>query len=248
LSRSACPARGLKRLGSLLLSWVGLGLGLGALGPGCKTPHASSPLPTGQRYLELVAEGRLDAAYALLDESYRKKCDRTCFKRLAGEQRAEARRALDELRRGGTRVEESAALALPDGTALHLGRVLGEPEAPRGSEPASFVLQRNPLDFYPQSTPEETVRSFVRAVKARRYEVLVRFVPRGLSADLTAAQIQARFEGEGQAALARQLEALTRHWDEPFLVDEKSARLPVGDGQEVRLVLEEGRWRIVQLN
>lgn len=236
-----------RRLGSLLLLLLGLGLGLGA---GCKTPRASSPLPTGQRYLELVADGRLDAAYSLLDDSFRKKCDRTCFKRLAGEQRADARRALEELRRGGTRVEESAELALPDGTALRLGRVVGAPEAPpqRQGEPGPYVLQSNPLDFYPQSTPEEAVRSFVRAVKARRYEVLVRFVPRGLSADLTAAQIQARFEGEGKAALARQLEALTKHWDEPFLVDEKSARLPVGDGQEVRLVLEEGRWRIVQLN
>ena len=234
----------LRRLAPLLL---GLGLGLG---PGCKTPRASTPLPTGQRYLELVADGRLDAAYALLDESYRKKCDRTCFKRLAGEQRAEVRRALEELRRGGTRIEESTELAMPDGTALRLGRVVSEPEAPPGrpGEPRPYLLQHNPLDFYPQSTPEETVRSFVRAVKARRYEVLVRFVPRGLSADLTAAQIQARFEGEGKAALARQLEALTKHWDEPFLVDEKSARLPVGDSQEVRLVLEEGRWRIVQLN
>lgn len=229
---------------------VGTLCALGLLLPlGCRTPRPSGPLSSGQRYLEQVAAGRFDAAYALLDEPTRKRCDRACFKQLAAAQQADARRALDDLQRSGARLEEHAELALPDGTALHLSRARSDASGPpAASEPAPFLLDRNPLDFYPQSTPAEAVRSFVRAVKARRYEVLVRFVPRGLSSDLTAAQLQARFEGDGKAELERQIAALVRHWDEPFQVDDKTARLPVGDGLAVRLVLEEGRWRIVQLN
>lgn len=233
-----------RRLAATLLV-VGLG-GAVAAGSGCKTPHAAGPVPSAQRYLELVAEGRADAAYDLLDESYRKQCDRACFKRLVTTQRADARRALEELKLGGARIEELVELPLPDGTSLRLSRTAASGTA--GSPEAGFVLSRNPLDFYPQSTPEETVRSFVRAVQARRYEVLTRFVPRALAAELGAEQLKARFEGEGKATLAAQLEALKRHWDEPFIIDDRSARLPVGDGREVRLVMEEGRWRIVQLS
>lgn len=225
--------------------WVaGLGGSL-VTGSGCRTPRATGPIPSAQRYLEHVAEGRADAAYDLLDESYRKQCDRACFRRLATAQRTDARRALEELKLGGARVEELVELTLSDGTMLRLSRAAS---GNAGNAEAGFVLVRNPLDFYPQSTPQETVRSFVRAVQARRYEVLTRFVPRALATELGAEQLKARFEGEGKATLAAQLEALKRHWDEPFIIDEKSARLPVGDGHEVRLVMEEGRWRIVQLS
>lgn len=228
-----------------LVAAGGLG-GVLLAGSGCKTPRATGPAPSAQRYLEHVAEGRADAAYDLLDESYRKQCDRACFKRLAIAQRVDARRALEELKLGGARIDEIVELALPDGTSLRLSRAGASGNA--GTPEAGFVLVRNPLDFYPQSTPEETVRSFVRAVQARRYEVLTRFVPRALATELGAEQLKARFEGEGKATLAGQIEALKRHWDEPFIIDDKSARLPVGEGHEVRLVMEEGRWRIVQLS
>ncbi len=230
-------------LGLAFTVWLGLA--------GCAASRAPTPVPATQRYLELTAGERPDAAYALLDESFRRRCDRPCFARLTASQREEARRALAELRTGpAPRVEQLVELALPDGSGLRLGQA----EAPAVSADlkgapsgGAYFFSQNPLEFYPQSTPQETVRSFARALHAQRYQALLRFVPRALAEQLTAEQLRARFEGTARAGLLAQLAALQKHWNEPFQVDGATARLPLGEGQEVRLVLEQGRWRLAQL-
>ncbi len=91
------------------------------------------------------------------------------------------------------------------------------------------------------------MHSFVRACNGKRYQALLRFVPKALAEQLSAEQLRQRFEGPTQAGLQTQLAALQKHWNEPFQIDGPTARLPTGEGQEVRLVLEQGRWRIAQL-
>ena len=225
--------------------------GLGLIFAGCATARSPTPVPAAQHYLELTAGERPETAYALLDESFRRRCDRPCFARLTAAQREDARRALADLRTGAPpRVEQIVELALPDGSALRLGQA--EPPAigadlkgaPSGG---AYLFSQSPLEFYPQSTPEETVRSFARALQAQRYQALLRFVPRALAEQLTAEQLRARFEGTARAGLQAQLAVLQKHWNEPFQVDGATARLPLGEGQEVRLVLEQGRWRVAQL-
>ena len=226
--------------------------------PGCATTKQQDPVTFAQRYLELAAGEHVDAAYALLSESFRRRCDRTCFARLLASQHDEARHAVADLHTGGAaRLEHNLEVAMPDGTALRLYQV-GNPEvgaksrtassdrAPDG-DAAGYRFSQNPLEFYPQSTPEEAVRSFVRAVNAGRYQALWRFVPKTVAEQLTVEQLRQRFEGPARASLQSQLTALQKHWNEPFQVDGTTARLPTGDGQEVRLVLEQGRWRITQL-
>jgi hypothetical protein len=217
---------------------------------GCATTGPSDPLSTVQHYLELAADERPNAAYAMLSEPFRHRCDLACFTRLAASQRDDARRALTDLRAGGeAHTESSAELRLPDGTALHLSYVGPSDSEPRPKlpDPGTYLFSDNPLEFYPQSTPAETVRSFVRAVNARRYQALLRFVPKVLAEQLSAEQLRQRFEGPARPGLQAQLTALQKHWDEPFQLDGTTARLPTGEGQEVRLILEQGRWRVAQL-
>jgi hypothetical protein len=223
--------------------WLGLVL------VGCATTHAPTPLPAAQRYLELTAGEHPEAAYTLLDESFRRRCDRACFTRLAAAQREDARRALSELRTGtAPRVEQLVELTLADGSALRLSQAAAPAsDEAAGAAGGAYLFSQNPLDFYPQSTPEETVRSFARALHAGRYQALLRFVPRALAEQLTPEQLRARFEGSARAGLQAQLTALQKHWNEPFQVDGTTARLPLGEGQQVRLVLEQGRWRVAQL-
>lgn len=230
-------------LGLTFTGWLGLTLA------GCAATRSPTPASTAQRYLELTAGERPEAAYALLDESFRRRCDRPCFARLTASQREDARRAIAELRAGSApRVEQLVELTLPDGSGLRLGQAPAVGADPKGAPPGgAYFFSQNPLEFYPQSTPEETVRSFARALQAQRYQALLRFVPRALAEQLTAEQLRARFEGAARAGLQAQLAALQKHWNEPFQVDGATARLPLGEGQEVRLVLEQGRWRVAQL-
>jgi len=245
--RAALPGRGglaaARQRGRRAAGWLGLALA------GCAAARSPTPVPAAQRYLELTAGERPDAAYALLDESFRRRCDRPCFARLLASQREDARRALDELRTGAApRVEQLVELALPDGSELRLGQAAaGGADLKGAPSGGAYYFSQNPLEFYPQSTPQETVRSFARALHAQRYQALLRFVPRALAEQLTPEQLRARFEGTARAGLQAQLAALQRHWNEPFQIDGATARLPLGEGQEVRLVLEQGRWRVAQL-
>lgn len=230
----------------------------GILGsPGCTATRPPDPVSSAQRYLELAAAERVDAAYALLSEPFRRRCDRACFARLLTNQHEEARRAVADLHSGSTpRLEHSVELAMPDGTSLRLDQVgsaaasvprTDSGDASANADAGGYRFSQSPLDFYPQSTPEEAVRSFVRAVNAGRYQALLRFVPKAMAEQLTAEQLRQRFEGPARAGLRAQLTALQKHWNEPFQIDGTTARLPVGEGQEVRLVQEQGRWRLAQL-
>lgn len=245
------PGRAAVRLAGLIALLLG----------GCATNRPKDAAATAQRYLELTASERPGAAYALLSEPFSARCDRACFARLAAAQREDARRALADLRAGGEpRVDYTVELTLSDGTALNLRQAdegdAGSLSVPGGggrrqkatpASPAGYLFSQNPLDFYPQSTPEEALRSFVRALGAGRYQALLRFVPKAVAEQLTVEQLRARFEGPARAGLQAQLAAVQRHWSEPFQVDGTTARLPLGEGQEVRLVLEQGRWRVAQL-
>lgn len=226
---------------------------------GCATNRPKDAAATAQRYLELTASERPGAAYALLSEPFSARCDRACFARLAAAQREDARRAVADLRAGGEpRVDYTVELTLSDGTALNLRQAdegdAGQLSVPGGrrqkatlASPVGYLFSQNPLDFYPQSTPEEALRSFVRALGAERYQALLRFVPKAVAEQLTVEQLRARFEGPARAGLQAQLAAVQKHWSEPFQVAGTTARLPLGEGQEVRLVLEQGRWRVAQL-
>jgi hypothetical protein len=235
-----------------------LGAALALAGSGCATSRPRDPAATVQRFLDLSAADHDRAAYGLLSESFRRSCDLPCYTRLAARQREDARRAAADLRKGSRlTAERIVEVTLADGTALRLGEgpeVDGAPRPPPDEHARAvaaaegpYRFTQNPLEFYPQSTPEEAVRSFVRAVHGRRYEALLRFVPKALAEQLTAGQLRQRFEGPARPGLLAQLAALQQHAGEPFQIEGNTARLPTGEGQEVRLVLEQGRWRVAQL-
>lgn len=207
---------------------------------GCARPAARDPLGVARRYLDLAAEGQLDAAYAMLSDDYKRRCDRPCFVKLLSSQRPELLQARAQVRAKEARAELRAELALSDGTFLKLAQ-------PAGGGPYAFA--DNPLDFYPQDTPERTLRSFMRAVESRRYEPLLRFVPQALEAQYTLEVLRERFDGAGRTALLAELAVIRRHLGEPFMLDRegRTARLPVGDGKEAQLTFEDGRWRVERL-
>lgn len=236
----------------------------------CACPHGTdrTPLQTAQRYLDAAVAGDIDRSYALLAGPVQRTCDRTCLRRILDAQHTDLRAARDVLRTPATDAVSiartpqqtlQATVEFSDGSTLRLAQLEPAPiTATRGTAGRAalpLLLTENPLQFYPQDTPQQALASFLLAVQRRRYDVLVRFLPQSLtdtskgSAPYDAEQIRQRFEGAAASDLARQISAVQRHLREPLQLspDGVEARLPVGEGRAARLLQEQGSWRVAQL-
>jgi hypothetical protein len=185
-------------------------------------------------YLAALAQGHLDQAYNLLSSDYKKTHDRAAFDRAVAA--SEAQKNADRLRKTARKLTLEAELTLDDGEKLPLVREDGE-----------WRFAHDPLDFYPQSTPDEALRSFIRAVENRRYEVALRFVPERYKSALTADKLRERWEGERRSELLGQLQAVRTHLGERLEVNGESARLTVGERKQAVLVREGGAWKVETL-
>jgi hypothetical protein len=198
---------------------------------GCGHRPPAGPDDTVRAFAAAVAAGRVDDAYALMSADYRKSHDRDAFARSL--QPAD-RRALGRL--GDGRVQLRAEVELADGERLALV-----------DEPDGWRFARDPLDLYPQHAPDEALRSFVRAVERKRWEVVLRFIPNRFRATITAATLQASWEGERKPELMAQLAAVKAHLDEPLELAGDEARLPVAERKQAKLVREDNLWKVETL-
>jgi hypothetical protein len=199
---------------------------LGACRPG-------APEATLDAYTRAVQAHRIDDAYALMSAEYRRTHDRAAFERSL---LSSDGKAMSRLRGGKLTLE--AEVDLGDGEKLPLVWEDGE-----------WRVARDPLDFYPQATPEEALRSFIRAVENHRYEVVLKFVPQRYRATITVEKLRERWEGDKRAELLAQLAAARAHLGEPFAYGASGdeATLPVQSGEtkrQVRLLREDGAWKV----
>jgi len=198
---------------------------------GCAPKSPSGPADTLRAFAAAVRTHRIDDAYALMSAEYKKTHDKEAFARSLG---PDVERAADRLQKG--RVELRAEVELADGEQLALV-----------DEPDGWRFARDPLDVYPQRAPDEALRSFVRAVERKRWDVVLRFIPQKFRATITAETLKERWEGTQAAELSAQLAAVKAHLDEPMELSGDEARLPVGERKQVKLVREEGLWRVETL-
>jgi hypothetical protein len=178
-----------------------------------------------------VAANRIDDAYALMSAEYRHAHDREAFARSL--QPAE-KKALARL--GDGRIQLRAEVELADGERLALV-----------DDPDGWRFARDPLDLYPQHAPDEALRSFVRAVERKRWEVVLRFIPNRYRATVTAESLQQSWEGERRKELLAQLTAVKAHLDEPLELAGDEARLPVAERKQAKLVREDNLWKVETL-
>jgi hypothetical protein len=198
---------------------------------GCAAKPPSGPEETLRAFAAAVRAGRSDAAYALMSADYKRSHDRDAFARSLG---PGVQRAVGKLVDG--KIELRAEVELSDGERLALVQ-----------EPDGWRFARDPLDFYPQRAPDEALRSFVRAVERKRWEVVLRFIPQRFRATITADVLKERWEGAQAAELQQQLAAVRAHLAEPIELAGDEARLPVGERKQVKLVREEGAWKVETL-
>lgn len=190
------------------------------------------PAATLQDLGAALARGDLRAAYALTSADFQKRTPYEAFAAGLGTNGADTR-AL------GKRIGEQAA-RVPPRVDIQLAQ----------GEPLSLVLEDGrwrvdgPLpEPWGQRTPRAALRTFVRALGERRYDIVLRLVPRRHRVDLTTDKLRQYWEShqeETRALLARLQAALNA----PIVETGDEAHMPYGPEQEVVFLREDGIWRI----
>jgi hypothetical protein len=113
-------------------------------------------------------------------------------------------------------------------------------------DPAGWRIGTDVVDDYGQSTPYQALRSFVRAVERRRWDIVLRLIFETNREGVTEETHRERWEGEGREEIERvaagiraALEAGT-----PIEIVGGDAVMPWGGRFRAQLVREGGVWRI----
>jgi hypothetical protein len=194
--------------------------------------RAERPAAAVEVYADAVASGNYARAYDLMSAEYQRRVSREEFIKMLRESPADLREGARRLRAGAHALSVHASYVYEDtGEELRLVQ-----------EDGKWRFDVNPLDFYPQDTPRGALRSFIRAVELKRYDVLVRLVPKSYA--MTEAQLRTQFEGPMAKEVAALLGRLRGALDAPVDLHGDQASILYGDRQEIRFRREDGVWKI----
>ncbi len=147
---------------------------LAACGASSHTPEAAL-----HSYAQALREGKIDKAYGLMSAEFRGKHSKERFAEMVKNNEAEVEATSNRLSVEKGAVSSRAEVDFGTGEKLELLR-----------EGGSWKIATNPLNFYSQSTPRDTVRSFVRAYQFKRWDVMLRFVPSKYRENMTVEMVQ----------------------------------------------------------
>jgi hypothetical protein len=208
---------------ALLLLWLA----------GACAQRAAAPAGAIESYAAAVERKDYAAAYALLSSSYRQQVSLADFKAQQSADAAELAADARSLRDSADRWSARVFVALPGDESSVLVR-----------ESGSWRLESPPLAPYGQGTPRAALRSFVRAIENRRYDVLVRLAPVRFRASVTVEKLRAFWEGTTAAANRAFLRELRLNLGTRIAEEGDEAFMTYGSGRQVRFVREDGLWRI----
>jgi hypothetical protein len=224
------PAAG----GGVFAPLLAIGLAYGGLAcAGLACAHQpEGPAATVQQFGAALGRGDLRAAYALTSADFQQRTPYEAFAAGLGANPNDTaglgRRIGEQAARIPPRVEVQLAQGDVLALVLEAGRwrVDGPMPEPWG-----------------QRTPRAALRTFVRALGERRYDVVLRLVPRHHRVDLTADKLRHYWEShqEETRGLLSRLQAAV---NAPIVESGDEAHMPYGPEQEVVFVREDGVWRI----
>jgi hypothetical protein len=205
-----------------------------ALG-GCAR-HAAGPADAVVAYGQALERGDLRAAYQQLSGRYRRQVPFDRFVHELGGARA-AREGGRIVRVAGERGRSRAEVALAPGERAQLVQDGGV-----------WRLDALPLPPLQQDTPRAALRAFVQALESGRYDRLIDLAPARYRAAVTADRLRSYWQGQTPERRRALIAALRLALDRPIVEDGNDAYVvPAPDSGgpgQVRLVKEEGLWRV----
>lgn len=209
-------------------------LALGAVAGGCGARAADANPDTAlDAFGKAIRNERYDDAYALLSADYRRRVSYDEFRREIAENASEAQALAGLLAHPEGKPAIGATVRLPDGDTIELVH-----------EDGDWRIVGNVVDFYDQSTPRTALRSFVRAMERRRYDVVMRFVPEADREGMSVERMREAWEGEGREEVERLIANLKASLQNPIEQVGDRATMAYGERFTVQFVREDGLWRI----
>jgi hypothetical protein len=206
---------------------------IAALGCG----RSSGPSSTLDQYGRALKNHDFAQAYDLMSSSFRSKVSREDYVRMMRDNPREVDETADRLRGKHGSLEVSAEFEYGLGDQMRLVQEGGE-----------WRIASNPLAFYDQSSPKSALRSFIRAFRLERFDVMLRFVPNQYREKMDASKMKAQFTGPSKEQMETLMNTLEANVDEPIIERGNDARMSYGDRFEVKFVKEDGVWKLKDLD
>jgi hypothetical protein len=197
----------------------------------------SGPNQTLDRYGSALKNHDFGAAYDLMSSSFRGKVSRDDYVRMMRDNNREVNETADRLRGKKGSLEVSAEFEYGLGDTMRLVQ-----------EDGQWKIATNPLGFYDQSTPKAALRSFIRAYRLERWDVMLRFVPNSYREKMDAKKMQAQFSGPSKEQMENLINTLEANVDEPIVERGNDARMSYGDRYTVQFLKEDGAWKLKDLD
>ena len=195
------------------------------------------PSQTLDKYGTALKNRDFSTAYDLMSSSFRGKVSREDYVRMMRDNQREVAETADRLRGKKGSLEVSAEFEYGLGDKMLLVQ-----------EGGRWRIAANPLGFYDQSTPRNALRSFLRAYRLERWDVMLRFVPNSYREKMDPAKMKAQFTGPSREQMENLINTLEANVDEPIIERGNDARMSYGDRFEVKFVKEDGVWKLKDLD
>ena len=202
---------------------------------GCS--RGSGPSQTLDKYGRSLKNHDFAQAYDLMSSSFRGKVSREAYVRMMRDNPREVDETADRLRGKHGSLEVSAEFEYGLGDQMRLVQ-----------EDGHWRISTNPLGFYDQSSPKSALRSFIRAFRLERFDIMLRFVPNQYREKMDVAKMKAQFTGPSKDQMETLMNTLEANVDEPIVERGNDARMAYGDRFEVKFVKEDGVWKLKDLD
>jgi hypothetical protein len=211
-------------------------IGLAVLGAPSCGPH-TGPDKALDAYARALHGQDFDGAYALMSSSFRAKVSKDEFVRMLHDNPREVQDTAARLDGRHEHLEVSADLEYGLGDSMRLVQ-----------ENGSWRIASDPLAFYDQSTPHAALRSFLRAYRLQRWDVMLRFLPDKYREHMDVAKMKDQFEGQSREQTEVLMNMLEANVDAPVVEKGNEARMSYGERNEVKFVREDGAWKLQDLD
>ena len=199
--------------------------------------RSKGPSQTLDKYGRALKNHEFGSAYDLMSSSFRGKVSREDYVRMMRDNPREVDETAERLRGKRGSMEVSAEFEYGLGDSMRLVQ-----------EDGRWKISTNPLGYYDQSSPKAALRSFIRAYRLERWDVMLRFVPSTYREKMDAAKMKAQFTGPSREQMENLVNTLEANVDEPIVERGNDARMSYGDRFTVQFVKEDSAWKLKDLD
>ncbi|MFN0251149.1 MAG: hypothetical protein ACKV2T_30015 [Kofleriaceae bacterium] len=195
------------------------------------------PSQTLDKYGRALKNHDFSEAYDLMSSSFRGKVSREDYVRMMRDNPREVDETAERLRGRRGSMEVSAEFEYGLGDTMRLVQ-----------EGGYWKISTNPLGFYDQTSPKAALRSFIRAYRLERWDVMLRFVPATYREKMDDAKMKQQFTGPSREQMETLINTLEANVDEPIIERGNDARMSYSDRFTVVFVKEDSAWKIKDLD